>query len=127
MVSVGAVGLVAFLVLLAVRIPIGVAMGVVGLLGGLYINGWSATMFVVGSLPFSSVFPYGLSVVPLFILMGSLALHTGMSRSLYDAGFALFGHRRGGLSMGTITACAGFGAICGSSVASWTKAFGILS
>lgn len=117
MASAGILGLVVFLMLLALRMPIAVSMAVVGLVGGFYTNGWSATMFVIGGLPFSSVFPYGLSVVPLFILMGSLALHTGMSRSLYDAGFALFGHRRGGLSMGTIAACAGFGAICGSSLA----------
>ena len=115
--SVGIAGLVVFLILLALRMPIAVAMGIVGLLGGLCINGWSATIFVVGNLSFSSVFPYSLSVVPLFILMGSLALHTGMSRNLYDAGAALFGHWRGGLSIGTIVACAGFGAICGSSLA----------
>lgn len=117
MVTTGLVGLIVFLVLLALRMPIAVAMATVGLIGGLYINDWSATMFVIGGLPFSSVFPYGLSVVPLFILMGSLALHTGMSRNLYDAGSAAFGHWRGGLSMGTIAACAGFGAICGSSLA----------
>jgi tripartite ATP-independent transporter DctM subunit len=117
MLTIGVLGLVAFLILLALRMPIAVAMATVGLLGSLVVNGWSATMFVTGGLPFSSVFPYGLSVVPLFVLMGSLALHTGMSRNLYDAGFAAFGHWRGGLSMATIAACAGFGAICGSSLA----------
>ncbi|MEV8468881.1 TRAP transporter large permease [Fluviibacterium sp. DFM31] len=117
MLAIGIVGLVAFVVLLALRMPIALAMLTVGLLGGLVVNGWSTTMFVTGGLPFSSVFPYGLSVVPLFVLMGSLALHTGMSRNLYDAGYAAFGQWQGGLSMGTIAACAGFGAICGSSLA----------
>ena len=114
---VGMFGMVVFLVLLAFGTPIAVAMTLVGLVGGLYLNGWSATLFVAGSLPFESVFPYGLSVVPLFVIMGSLALKTGMSKNLYDAGYAAFGQWRGGLSMGTIAACAGFGAICGSSLA----------
>ena len=92
-------------------------MGLVGLVGGIAINGWTTTSFITGALPFSSVFPYGLSVIPLFILMGALALETGTSRNLYDAGNAAFGQMRGGLSMGTIAACAGFGAICGSSLA----------
>lgn len=117
MIATGIIGVAALLVLLALRMPIALAMAGVGLVGGLYLNGWTATLFVIGNLPFSNVFPYGFSVVPLFILMGSLALHTGMSRNLYDAGFATFGQWRGGLSMGTIAACASFGAICGSSLA----------
>lgn len=117
MLTIGTIGLVAFLLLLALRTPIAVAMGGVGMAGGLYLNGWSASLFVTGNLPFDSLFPYGLSVIPLFVLMGSLALHTGMSRNLYDAGNAAFGHWPGGVSMGTIAACAGFGAICGSSLA----------
>lgn len=117
MFATGTIGIVAFLLLLAFRAPIALAMAGVGLVGAFYINGWASTMFVVGSLPFSNVFPYSLSVVPLFILMGSLALHTGMSRNLYDFGYAAFGQLPGGLSMGTIAACAGFGAICGSSLA----------
>lgn len=115
--DIGIIGICAFFVLLAIRIPIAIAMSVVGLLGGAAINGWATTQFVVGDLPFATTFPYGLSVVPLFVLMGTLALHTGLSRNLYDAGFAAFGSFRGGLSMGTIAACAGFGAICGSSLA----------
>lgn len=113
----GVIGMISFLFLIALRVPIAIAMMAIGVIGSLYINGWDATIFVVGGLPFSSVFPYGLSVIPLFIFMGTLALYSGMSRNLYDAGQAAFGHRRGGLSMGTIAACAGFGAICGSSLA----------
>jgi len=117
MVTVGLFGMVAFLSLILLRMPIALAMATVGISGGLYLNGWNTTLFVVGALPFTSVFPYSLSVVPLFVLMGALALHTGMSRSLYDAGTAAFGNWRGGLSVATIAACAGFGAICGSSLA----------
>ncbi|MCB1398463.1 MAG: TRAP transporter large permease [Rhodobacter sp.] len=117
MIAVGTTGLIAFIVLILLRTPIALAMALVGLLGGAYVNGWPITLFVTGSLPFNSVFPYSLSVVPLFVLMGALALHTGMSRNLYDAGYAAFGHWRGGLSVATIAACAGFGAICGSSLA----------
>ena len=113
----GLAGLVVFFVFLALRVPIAIAMGLVGLGGGIALNGFDTTLFITGALPFSSVFPYGLSVVPLFVLMGTLALESGTSRNLYDAGNAAFGHVRGGLSMGTIAACAGFGAICGSSLA----------
>lgn len=117
MITIGAIGMVAFIILLLLRTPIALAMAIIGLVGGFYINGVYGTMFVMGRLPFTSVFSYTLSVIPLFVLMGALALHTGMSRNLYDAGYALFGHWRGGLSIATIAACAGFGAICGSSLA----------
>jgi tripartite ATP-independent transporter DctM subunit len=117
MVAIGLSGMLVFLVLIGLRMPIAIAMMTVGVCGSLYLNGWDATLYVIGGLPFTSVFPYSLSVIPLFIFMGTLALHSGMSRSLYDAGSAAFGHWKGGLSMGTIAACAGFGAICGSSLA----------
>lgn len=117
MITVGTIGMVAFIVLVLLRAPIAVAMAAVGIFGGVFLNGWATTLFVTGSLPFSSVFPYSLSVVPLFVLMGALALHTGMSRNLYDAGAAAFGNWRGGLSIATVASCAGFGAICGSSLA----------
>jgi tripartite ATP-independent transporter DctM subunit len=115
--SIGILGIAGFLILIALRCPIAISMAIVGLFGSTVLNGWSATIYVFGSVPFESIFPYSLSVVPLFVIMGSLALRTGMSQSLYNAGEALFGHWRGGLSIGTIVACAGFGAICGSSLA----------
>lgn len=117
MVTLGLTGMAAFLAMIFLRTPIAVAMAVVGIFGGIYLNGWNTTLFVIGALPFSSAFPYSLSVIPLFVLMGALALHTGLSRNLYDAGAAAFGNWRGGLSVATIAACAGFGAICGSSLA----------
>ncbi len=114
---IGALGMAALLVLIGLRVPIGIAMAVVGILGGLAVNGWDATAFVLGSQPFSTVFPYSLSVIPLFILMGVFAAHAGLSRSLYEAIYALIGHLRGGLALATIGACALFGSICGSSLA----------
>jgi tripartite ATP-independent transporter DctM subunit len=108
---------IALFVLIALRVPIAVAMGVVGAVGGLALNGIDSVGFVLGTTPFETVFPYGLSVVPLFIMMGVFAARAGLSRSLYEAVHAFVGHYRGGLGMATVGACAAFGAICGSSLA----------
>ncbi|RED45763.1 TRAP transporter large permease [Aestuariispira insulae] len=114
------IGLVAFACLfglIAIRVPIAIAMGMVGLVGGWVLNGPDSIAFIMGSVPFESIFPYSLSVIPLFILMGVFSAHAGLSRSLYDAVHAFIGHFRGGLAMATVGACAAFGAICGSSLA----------
>ena len=92
-------------------------MGVVGVIGGVAINGWHSLGFVLGSQPFVTVFPYSLSVIPLFVMMGAFAARAGLSASLYQALHALIGHWRGGLASATIGACAFFGAVCGSSLA----------
>ncbi|MCG8429286.1 MAG: TRAP transporter large permease subunit, partial [Chromatiales bacterium] len=113
-------GLIAFagmFVLIALRVPIAIAMGTVGVIGGLLLNGFDSVSFIIGSLPFETVFPYGLSVIPLFIMMGVFAARAGLSKSLYEAVNAFIGHLRGGLCMATVGACASFGAICGSSLA----------
>ncbi|HEX6978237.1 MAG TPA: TRAP transporter large permease [Alphaproteobacteria bacterium] len=115
--TIGLLGLAALLVLIALRVPVAIAMGSVGAIGFGLINGFDALGFVMGSAPFQAVFPYTLSVVPLFVLMGVFATHAGLSRNLYDGFYAFFGHLRGGLAMATVGACAGFGAICGSSIA----------
>ncbi len=115
-----AISIIAFaslFVLIALRVPVAVSMGIVGLFGGWALNGWDSMAFIMGSLPFETVFPYGLSVIPLFILMGVFAARAGLSKSLYDAVHAFIGHFRGGLAMATVGACAAFGAICGSSLA----------
>jgi tripartite ATP-independent transporter DctM subunit len=114
---VGLFGFVAVLALILLRVPVGVSMGVVGALGYGLLNGWDGAAFVMGVAPYESSFPYSLSVVPLFIMMGIFAAHAGLSRALYEAVYAFIGHRRGGLAMATVGACAGFGAICGSSLA----------
>jgi tripartite ATP-independent transporter DctM subunit len=118
--SAGMIGLIAFITLfglMGLRIPIAIAMGIVGIFGGWAINGFESVSFILGSVPFESVFPYSLSVIPLFILMGVFAARAGLSHALFDTVHAFIGHYRGGLAMATIGACAAFGAICGSSLA----------
>jgi len=113
----GLLGFAAVLVLAALRVPVAVAMGIVGTVGSVALLDWHSAAYLMSSLPFQAVFPYSLSVVPLFIFMGVFATHSGLSRSLYNGVHALLGHRRGGIAMATVGACAVFGAICGSSLA----------
>lgn len=113
----GALGFAAVLVLIFLRVPVAIAMGVVGAGAFGFMNGWDSLGFVLGRVPFETVRPYSLSVIPLFVMMGVFAAHAGLSRSLYGAVSALIGHLRGGLALATIGACAIFGAICGSAIA----------
>ena len=105
------------LVLIAFRMPVAVAMFVVGGFGFAHLAGWSAFINLLNTTPFGRVSSYTLSVLPLFLLMGQLATRAGLSRLLFDAARACVGHRRGGLAIATIGGCAGFGAVCGSSLA----------
>ena len=116
--QVGILGIAMMLLLLVFRIPVAIAMLIVGFLGIGILNGWSAAMSVLGGEAFVIVTFYELSVIPLFILMGNLASVSGMSRDLYDAAYSWFGHWRGGLASSTIVGCAGFAALSGSSIAS---------
>ena len=110
-------GLSAVLVLVFLRMPIAIAMGLVGFAGYAEIRGVRASISMVGRLIIDTTQDYGLSVVPLFILMGLFVNKGGLSRELYQVSYAFMGHLRGGLAMATIVACAGFSAICGSSLA----------
>ena len=112
----GLLGFAAMFALMALRVPIAVAMGLVGLVGFALMRSWPAA-FSSAAGELTDIGAYTLSVVPLFVLMGNFVTRAGMSRDLYQAAYALIGHRRGGLALSTITACAGFGAICGSSLA----------
>ncbi len=114
---VSVLGFAAVLVLVFLRMPIAIAMGVVGFVGYAEIRGFRASISMVGRLVIDTAQNYGLSVVPLFILMGLFVSKGGLSRELYQASYAFLGHLRGGLAMATICACAGFSAICGSSLA----------
>jgi tripartite ATP-independent transporter DctM subunit len=105
------------LALLFARVPIGVALAVVGTCGYAAVDGWKKALTVLGSVPFELASAYSLSVVPLFILMGAVASRAAMSRELFDAANAVFSGLRGALASATIGACAAFGAICGSSIA----------
>lgn len=113
----GLAGFVAALGLIALGMPVAIAMGIIGVLGYWWLNGWAGTAYILGSSPFESIFPYSFSVIPLFVMMGVFASHAGLSRSLFNAINSFVGHRRGGLAVTTVGACAFFGAICGSSLA----------
>jgi tripartite ATP-independent transporter DctM subunit len=102
--------------LMMLRVPIAVSMGVVGLVGIGLMRSWPAAI-ASSTTEILDVAKYTLSVVPLFVLMGNFVTRAGMSRELYRVAYTFIGHRRGGLAMSTIAACAGFGAICGSSIA----------
>ena len=114
-------GLWSFPVMLALiflRMPIGHAMLVVGVVGNYLITkSWNPSLALFKSLTYSTFSSYSLSVVPLFLLMGQFASLGGISKQLFDAAASWLGHRRGGVAMAAIGACAGFGAICGSSLA----------
>ena len=115
------IGIASFPVLLALiflRIPIGLAMLLCGLIGMWLVTGSAVPILSkLKSETFSTFSSYSLSIIPLFLLMGQFASLGGMSRSLFKAAEAWLGHRRGGVAMAAIGACAGFGAICGSSLA----------
>ena len=113
------VGLLVMMVLAFVRIPIALSMGIVGVVGYAYMRDWSwgAAFATVQTKLYETGRNYTLSVVPLFILMGNFVTRAGMSQELFRTANSFIGHRRGGLAMATICGCAGFGAICGSSIA----------
>jgi len=115
--TIGLIGLAALILLLFARIPIGFAMAIVGFTGFVQLVNLDAALSLLARDVFSTFSSYGLTVIPLFIFMGQVSFHAGISRRLYDTAYAFIGHRPGGLAMATIGACTAFGAICGSSPA----------
>ena len=112
--------LLAFAVLFALcflGLPLGLGMIAVGAAGLAFIRGWDAALFMMTQQVLDFTMSYGLSVLPMFILMGALIHRAGLSGELFEAGRAWFGHLRGGLAQATVAACAAFGAVCGSSLA----------
>src|SRR3989454_1831464 len=107
------------MVLAFLRIPIALSMGIVGIVGYAYMRDWNwAVAFATAQTKiYETGRNYTLSVIPLFILMGNFVTRAGMSQELFRTAYAFIGHLRGGLAMATILGCAGFGAICGSSIA----------
>lgn len=113
--------------ILVVRMPIAFAMAIVGFFGFAILQGltfenmfdfrWKAPLTLASNRVIETAQEYGLSVVPLFILMGNFVTRSGLSHELYNAAYTFLGHRRGGLAMSTVVACGGFSAICGSSLA----------
>ena len=113
----GALGLGAMFMLIALHVPIGVAMGITGVTSVAFIIGWEPALTLLGTEPSAAIENEGLAVVALFLLMGAFATEAGVSADMYRLAYAMIGHFRGGLAMATIGGCAGFGAICGSSIA----------
>jgi len=111
------IGFVSLFLMIGLRVPIGIAMGLVGVFGFGVIRGFGPAFSLLASSPIRVIADFNLTLVPFFILMGVFATNSGMSRELFRAGNAWMGHFRGGLALSTIAACAGFAAICGSSVA----------
>jgi C4-dicarboxylate transporter DctM subunit len=119
-VSTDAVAVIGFLVLFALmllRVPVGMAMGLVGVTGFGYIVGGAPTLKMIGQTSMRTVTDYTFGVIPMFLLMGAFVTVSGMSRELFRAANTWLGHLRGGLGFATILACGGFAAISGSSVA----------
>lgn len=114
---IGLLGFLSVVLMIFLRIPIGIAMALCGLVGTWILGGFAMLTYTVGTAPYNAVSSYSLSVLPLFIIMGIVASHTDISRKIFLAANAGFGRVRGGLALATIGASAGFGAICGSSLA----------
>lgn len=115
---VGALGILVLFALLVLRIPVAFAIFVVGFGGITVLDSLNSALSLLASETFTIASNAELIVIPLFILMGNIATEAGMSRKLYDAAYALIGSVRGGLASATVVGCAGFAALCGSSVAS---------
>src|SRR5204862_2696715 len=115
--AVAVLGFVALFVLMLLRVPVGMAMGLVGVTGFGYLVGFSPALKLVGQTSMRTVTDYAFGVIPMFLLMGTFVSNSGMSRELFRAANGFVGHLRGGLGIATVAACGGFAAICGSSVA----------
>ena len=115
----GLIGLTLMMLLASVRVPISFAMAIVGIAGYAYMRDWNwmVAFAMTQTKLYETGRSYTLSVVPLFILMGNFVTRAGMSQELFRAAYAFIGHLRGGLAMATVWASAGFGGICGSSIA----------
>jgi len=111
-------GLIGIFILLVVMIvlqmPVGFSMAFVGFCGLWYVTGLESALSMIGTETWSNFSSYSLTVIPLFILMGTICFYSGVNKSLYDTAYQWFGRTRGGIAMATVMACAGFAAICGS-------------
>ena len=117
-IAIGLLSFPALLVLIFLRVPIGLAMFLAGLVGMFMVTGGTTVPFArLKSETYTTFSNYSLSIVPMFLLMGHFATLGGMSQALFKAAEGWLGHRRGGVAMAAVGACAGFGAICGSSLA----------
>ena len=110
-------GFVILFGLMLIRVPVGIALGVVGVAGFAVMTATDPALKLLSLVPIRALTDFTFGLIPMFILMGALANASGMSRDLFTASNAWLGHHRGGLALSTVVACGGFAAICGSSVA----------
>ena len=115
--ALGLSGFVVLCALLALRAPIGIAVAITGVGGIVMLKGWDTALYLLGTVPIEILSNYALSTLPLFILMGNVAVRAGLSQLLYEAIYVVVGRVRGGLAIATIIAAGGFSAVCGSSLA----------
>ncbi len=115
--AVSVLGFVALFALMLLRVPVGMAMALVGVTGYSYLVGSGPALKLIGQTSMRTVTDYTFGVIPMFLLMGAFVSTSGISRELFRAANTFLGHRRGGLGVATIAACGGFAAISGSSVA----------
>jgi len=115
--AVAIIGFVTLFILMLLRVPVGMAMGLVGVTGFGYIVGSGPALKMIGQTTMRTVTDYNFGVIPMFLLMGAFVTNSGMSRELFRTANTFVGHMRGGLGIATVAACGGFAAISGSSVA----------
>src|SRR5260370_2797348 len=110
--AVAVLGFIALFTLMLLRVPVGMAMGLVGVTGFGYLVGFSPALKLVGQTSMRTVTDYTFGVIPMFLLMGTLVSNSGMSRELFRAANGFVGHLRGGLGIATVAAARGFAALC---------------
>jgi len=114
---IGLIGIIVMLALFMTRMPVAYVMTLIGFIGFSFMISTKGGLNLLSRNIYEAFSSYGLTTVPLFILMGQFAFNSGISRNLYDTAYKFFGHTKGGLAMATVTACTAFGAVCGSSPA----------
>src|SRR5689334_17311559 len=115
--AVAITGFLALFVMMLLRVPVGMAMGLVGVSGFGYLVGPAPALKLIGQTSMRTVTDYTFGVIPMFLLMGAFVSASGMSRELFRAANTFVGHLRGGLGLATVAACGFFASISGSSVA----------
>ncbi|MCU0595530.1 MAG: TRAP transporter large permease subunit, partial [Desulfobacterota bacterium] len=113
----GIAGIGLLLVLFLLGMPVAFSMAIVGVVGFAYVSGVTPALYLLATDIFEQFSSYPLSVIPMFILMGTFAFASGISQRLYYTAYTWVGHLRGGLTVATVLACSGFAAICGSTAA----------
>ncbi len=114
---IGIIGIVVMLALFMTRMPVAYVMALIGYAGFSIMISTKGGLNLLSRNIYEAFSSYGLTTIPLFVLMGQFAFNSGISRRLYDTAYKFFGNTRGGLAMATVSACTAFGAVCGSSPA----------